>query len=137
MVYFADNSEKNAIVSVMNDVNTYFQNCTIVQVGIQALPGTKVYFNGGSDPVIIGFSGVFELDLTNSTFINSIMFDEDDLQNIADNSTAALIVDFISITGEDASSSESNMNTISGSFIESINLNSLGQLEFTLTEEES
>jgi hypothetical protein len=35
----------------------------IVQLGIQALPGTKFYLNGNNMPIVIGNTGIYELDL--------------------------------------------------------------------------
>jgi hypothetical protein len=40
----------------------------IVHLGIQTLPGTKVYLNSNMDaPVIIGATGIYELDLEGTT----------------------------------------------------------------------
>jgi hypothetical protein len=35
----------------------------IVQLGIQSVPGTKFYLNGSNNPIIIGNTGIYELDL--------------------------------------------------------------------------
>ena len=35
----------------------------IYQLGIQSLPGTKFYLNGATNPIIIGNTGIYELDL--------------------------------------------------------------------------
>ena len=70
----------------------------LVQVGIRALPGTKVYFNNNSNPVIVGFNGVFELDFSNSqagAVITSLRIDQNSLQLIEENDSAYLIIDMI------------------------------------------
>ena len=36
----------------------------IVQLGIQALPGTRFFLNGNQYPIIIGNTGIYELDYT-------------------------------------------------------------------------
>ena len=68
----------------------------IVQLGIQALPGTKFNLNTNLDPIIIGASGMYELDLTyNSARITSLQFEEDSLDQITNNPDGYLIVDII------------------------------------------
>lgn len=69
------------------------------QLGIRALPGTKVYLNGGTNPVIIGFSGLFDIDLTNGGSITEIRIDRNSLRSIANNNSAYLIVDMLGIGG--------------------------------------
>lgn len=70
----------------------------IIQLGIQALPGTRFYINGAeTEPVIIGSTGIYELDLNNNTEISEIKFDAASLQIIENNDNAGLIVDTIYI----------------------------------------
>lgn len=76
----------------------FFQNPalgTITQLGIQALPGTKFYLNNSVDPVIIGSTGIYELDLEGLSEITALSFDSTSLSYIANNETAGLIVDAI------------------------------------------
>ena len=72
----------------------------ILQLGIQALPGTKFYLNGSNNPVIIGSTGIYELDLQGLTEINSLQFDASSLALIQKNNNAYLIVDMIYEDGE-------------------------------------
>ena len=45
----------------------------IYQFGIQATPGTTVYFNGDiTNGVVIGSSGIFQAELTDGSYITSI-----------------------------------------------------------------
>ena len=69
----------------------------LFQVGIRALPGTKIYFNNNSTPVIVGFNGVFELDLSESGSggITSVRVDQNSLKLIEDNDSAYLIIDMV------------------------------------------
>lgn len=74
----------------------------IFQLGIQALPGTKFYLNGDlSDSIIIGNTGIFELDLTNGNEITGLAFDPVSIANISANKNAYLIVDMIYDKRED------------------------------------
>ena len=72
----------------------------VTQLGIQALPGTKFYLNEAVDPVIIGATGIYELDLTNGIQISKISFAHDSMENINKNDNAFLIVDIIYDDGE-------------------------------------
>ena len=76
-----------------------FANKTpIYQLGIQALPGTKFYLNGGIDPVIIGSTGIFELDLEQKSAIGSLRFSAESMKRMITDDNADnryLIVDII------------------------------------------
>lgn len=72
----------------------------VTQLGIQALPGTKFYLNEAVDPVIIGATGIYELDLINGIQISKISFAHDSMENIKNNDNAFLIVDIIYDDGE-------------------------------------
>ena len=67
----------------------------IIQLGIQAVPGTKFYLNGSNNPIIIGNTGIYELDLQGLTEINSLQFDASSINFISANDNAYLIVDMI------------------------------------------
>ena len=66
------------------------------QLGIQALPGTRFYLNDNIEgPVIVGSTGIYELELEGISKINSLKFDSKSLKLIADNPNAFLIIDVI------------------------------------------
>ena len=67
----------------------------IVQLGVQSLPGTKFYLNESSEAVIVGQTGIYELDLGLNTKITKIQFDALSMRSIRDNNNAYLIVDFV------------------------------------------
>ena len=67
---------------------------SIIQLGIQALPGTKFYVNGGYNPVIIGSTGIYELDLNGLSEITNLYFSQASIQAIEDSSTS-LIIDIL------------------------------------------
>lgn len=86
-----------------NTPNTNFQTLVsgnlfsdilpILQLGIQALPGTKFYVNSSTSPVIVGVTGVYEMNLQDNTQITSLSFDGNSLQAISNSSTGGLIID--------------------------------------------
>lgn len=65
----------------------------ILQLGVQALPGTKFYINSSTNPVIVGVTGVYELNLNDNTQISSLSFDSFSLEAISQCSTGGLIID--------------------------------------------
>ena len=70
----------------------------ILQLGIQALPGTKFYLNTSPDPVIIGSTGIYELDLENQMEITNLIFNEasmETINNTGNSGNGYLIVDVI------------------------------------------
>ena len=78
-----------------------FQGCpSIIQLGIQALPGTKFYVNGGYSPVIIGTSGIYELDLNGLSEISSLYFNGDSIRAIEESDIATLLIDILYEDGE-------------------------------------
>lgn len=80
---------------------TVFSNfLPITQLGIQAPPGTKFYING-SGPAVVGYTGLFEIDLSNGGEIISLSFEKDSLQFINNNPNAWLIVDIVYESEED------------------------------------
>ena len=73
----------------------------IIQLGVQALPGTKFYLNNALEPIIIGSTGIYELDLGGQTEITAINFDLESMKLIRDNNNAFLIVDIIYDDGKE------------------------------------
>lgn len=73
----------------------------ITQLGVRALPGTKFYINGYSRPVIIGSTGLFDIDLSAGGFIQSLAFDPKSLDLIGSNDTGYLVID-IAYLGTDS-----------------------------------
>lgn len=68
---------------------------SIFQLGIQAPPGTIFYINGSSNQIIVGSSGIFELDLLNKTAISSLRFDSKSIAFIQENNSSFIIVDIL------------------------------------------
>ena len=73
----------------------------VLQFGIQSLPGTKFYLNNGNDPIIIGSTGIYELDLEGQTEITQIQMDGGSMKTINDNDSAYLIIDIIYDNGKE------------------------------------
>lgn len=69
-----------------------------VKIGIQTLPGVKFYLNDITTamPIIIDHTGVYELDLRNTTTsISHLYFDLESLKRINEMDNASIIVDIL------------------------------------------
>ena len=100
--YYGENNAKNypSDISMTKLVNgTAFksnnQNILISQLGIQTLPGTKFYLNDRANAIIIGNTGIYELDLEGISTINLLKFDRGSMNLISQNLEAYLIIDYL------------------------------------------
>lgn len=97
--YYAEGNSKNypkTINKAKLSAGSIFSGyLPITQLGIQALPGTKFYLNNGITPIIIGSTGIYELDLEGLSEITSLSFDPTSIESINKNNNAYLIIDVI------------------------------------------
>lgn len=98
--FYENGSSKNA--PAVENYNFYCtetsftQYAPIQQLGIQTLPGTKFYLNQSVDPIIVGGTGIYEIDLRNTTAIlGSIRFDQQSMISINNNPNGFLLMDFV------------------------------------------
>lgn len=92
-----DGNQPNGLTGADLCAGTAFADYTpMVQLGIQALPGTKFNLNTNLDPIIIGTTGIYELDLTDSSaVITSLTFEQDSIELIQANPDGYLIIDIV------------------------------------------
>lgn len=68
----------------------------IRQFGIQTIPGTKIYLNASQNPVVIGSTGIFEIDCQNTTAnITTFRVAEDSMKTIDNLENGYLIIDIV------------------------------------------
>lgn len=99
--YYGDNSSQNNITKEQLINGEIFTNDIkiIQQLGIKATPGTKFYINNNSSPVIVGFLGVFEINLSGTGgFITHLSFDLNSVNAINENLQGGYII--INILGD-------------------------------------
>ena len=72
-----------------------FANYRIIQLGIQSLPGTQFYLNNSINSIIIGHTGIYELNVDGLTEITSLKFDLQSINAINGNANSFLIVDIV------------------------------------------
>lgn len=98
--FYQHNSNKNYPLNKINYRNlvsgSIFQDyMPVTQLGIQALPGTKFYLNNSNNPIIIGHTGIYELDLEGLAEVIALSFDAKSIEAIDGNDNSYLIVDII------------------------------------------
>jgi hypothetical protein len=59
------------------------------------LPGTKFYLNNSHTPIIIGYTGIYELSMNDLAEITSLKIDYESLQRINTNTETVLLIDII------------------------------------------
>ena len=68
----------------------------IKQLGIQTFPGAIFYLNDSIFPIVIGKSGIYELEAVNGMKINSLEMDRESYEKINKNKTSLyLIIDVV------------------------------------------
>lgn len=92
-----DSNQPNGLTAADLCAGTVFTDYTpIIQLGIQALPGTKFNLNTNLDPIVIGVTGIYELDLSDSSaVITSLTFEQSSIEYIQSNPDGYLIIDIV------------------------------------------
>lgn len=110
--FFAPDSPQNYAIETTEKLvdGTFFgEKVPIFQLGIQGLPGTRFYLNDTVTPVIIGDSGIFEIELGKGiTEISKVKFDCASLDAIAKSQDAYLIIDTLYLESENVENREGN-----------------------------
>lgn len=83
------NTETKKMKNLLQDLGS------AIKIGIQTLPGT-VFYLSDTNRIIIDHTGIYELDLTDTTTtINTLFFDPKSLAMISQIDNASLIVDIL------------------------------------------
>ena len=90
-----NNSPTNINMSSLESGEIFSGYMPISKIGIQSIPGTEFYLNDSTQPIIIGHTGIFELDLSDQIEIIALKFDPRSLQFINNNINAYLIIDMV------------------------------------------
>ena len=104
--YYGDGSSKNSARNVtlqtLQSGSVFHNTFPIVQLGVQTLPGMKIYINNHTNPVIVGQTGIYELNVDGLSYITDLRFDGSTLKIIDDNKEKGtyLIIDYL-YEGED------------------------------------
>lgn len=98
--YYGDANSKNSSGDVnirsLQSGSIFHSTLPIVQLGIQTLPGMKVYINNHTNPVVVGQTGIYELNIDGISYITDLRFDGQTLTTINNKTNNAyLIIDYI------------------------------------------
>lgn len=98
--YYGDGNSKNyptgLTLSNLQSGSVFHNTLPIVQLGIQTLPGMKIFINNHTNPVVIGQTGIYELNVDGISYITDLRFDSATLRVINSNQrNAYLIVDYL------------------------------------------
>lgn len=67
----------------------------IIQLGIQTMPGVIFRLNGANNPITVGSTGIYELDVSDGAAITALQFDLHSLKMIDESNTGYLIIDIL------------------------------------------
>lgn len=91
-----NNQPENLNAESLNKGTVFSKYLPFTQIGIQTLPGTRFFLNDNIEgPIIVGSTGIYELELEGISNISSLKFDSKSLDLIAKNPNAFLIIDVI------------------------------------------
>lgn len=101
--YYGDHksdSDKNQPANLtgnrLRSGSIFNQYTPMKQIGIQTMPGVKFYLNNSIEPIIIGSTGIYELNVENLTEITALSFDTTSINMINETpSTSYIIVDIL------------------------------------------
>lgn len=81
--YYGENSSNNypngLVAEDLYSDNIFSGLGSITQLGIQGRPGTIIFLNGQEYPIILGETGIYEIDLQDRGQIYSIQFEKSQL----------------------------------------------------------
>ena len=90
--YYGTGSNSNTDKNSLIDGSAFSSYYPIVQLGVQALPGTMLAINNSETPLSIGATGIYELNIDGLATITSLCFFRASLTNLPND--ASIIVDF-------------------------------------------
>lgn len=101
--YYGDHksdSDKNQPANLtgnrLRSGSVFSQYTPMKQIGIQTMPGVKFYLNNSIEPIVIGSTGIYELNVENLTEITALSFDTTSINMINETpSTSYIIVDIL------------------------------------------
>ena len=101
--YFGRNDTRNYpneenLKNLLNTGELFSNYSPITQLGIQAPAGTTFYLNNNEErtnPIIIGYSGIYELNLEGIAEIYTLSFEESSLSAIDRLPQSHLIIDIV------------------------------------------
>ena len=90
------NQPTNLTGNRLRSGSVFSQYTPMKQIGIQSMPGVKFYLNNSIEPITIGSTGIYELNVENLTEIIALSFDTTSINMIDESpSISYIIVDIL------------------------------------------
>lgn len=89
------NNPENLSLFQLVEGSAFGNYMPVTRLSIQTTPGIKFYLNNGLNPVIIGFTGIYELDINNLAEITSLRFDHTTVSSLNESKDTYLFVDMV------------------------------------------
>lgn len=97
--YYGDGDSRNYPTNLSKEElvyqNIFTGHSSITQLGIQGQPNTTLFLNGQDFPIVLGETGIYEIDLQNYGYINSIRFTDESLSRYVSKGDDRLLIDII------------------------------------------
>lgn len=97
--YYNETSAKNNPLGLtksdLASGRAFRQYTPIIQLGVQALPGTRFSINNNTNTIVVGYTGIYELNTNIVYNIQDLSFDLQSLDLINDNDNGYLLVDIV------------------------------------------
>lgn len=75
--------------------NAFEEYMPVRQLGVQSIPGTKFYLNDSISPIVIGSTGIYEIELNSLVEIKRLSFDPKSIEAVQQSPTFFIIVDIL------------------------------------------
>ena len=85
--------ELNATMMANGEIFSRTGKNSITHLGLQAAPGTTFFLNLGTNPIQVGKTGIYEIDITGYGFITSILFSSSTLERVTEDN--GIIIDIV------------------------------------------
>lgn len=96
--YYGDNNNNNYpgdLTAKKLLGGTLFDGISVYQLGIQGRPNTMFYLNESSFPIVLGETGIYEIDLQDRGVITGIAFIDNDAFKKYKNGNDRLLIDIV------------------------------------------
>ena len=89
------NQPTNLTGNRLRSGSVFSQYTPIKQIGIQSMPGVKFYLNNSIEPITIGSTGIYELDMADGIEVFTLQINSASLAQISSSADGYIIIDVL------------------------------------------